>query len=235
VEPYLPSLLQDLDLFDLLIRVFVLFTAMPVHEFAHAAAAVRLGDDTPIKEGRYTLNPFAHLSLLGSLALLFLRFGWAKPVRVDMDNFKRPKRDMAIVSLMGPVSNILLALLALIFLKLLAGFTPGIYMNNAGSRLITLLEYAVILLSYVIEINLLLAVFNLLPIPPLDGSKVLAVLLPYRAYNLLMRYEGVVTVVLLLLLYTGYLFTPLNIISAWIKEALHFITTPIDWMFGWGS
>ena len=209
--------LQNLDLVSIFVRIAVLLTAMPVHEFAHAAMAIRLGDDTPVRQGRNTLSPFAHLSLMGSIALLVFGFGWAKPVQVSNRNFKHPRRDMALVALMGPVSNILLALVCIILDKIMTGFVPSAWGGTLN-----------LILSYAISINLMLAVFNLLPVPPLDGSKILGAILPPKAYFFFARHEGVISVVLLVLMYLGVLTLPLYILSALLEALLNFITIPVD-------
>ena len=127
-----------------------LIVAITIHEFFHAFAADKLGDPTPRSMGRLSLNPLVHLDPLGTLALLFVRFGWGKPVPIDSYNFKNPRRDEIIVSLAGPLSNLLLAALCALLLR----FIP------------------IAIIFYFIQINLMLGVFNLLPLPPLDGSKI---------------------------------------------------------------
>ena len=218
----------NMDLFDIIARVLVLLLAMPVHEYSHAAMAVRLGDDTPIQQGRLTLNPLAHLSLMGSVALLFIGFGWAKPVMVDMRNLKNPKRDMALISIMGPLANILVAFVVLCFFKALLG-AFGFPQTTAADSLFRIL-------SYVIGINLMLAVFNLVPIPPLDGSKILAAFLPDKYYRVLMRHEGFIIVLLMLLLMWPFggrspLMAPIMFLQGALFEFLWWITTPIDLLF----
>ena len=208
---------RNIDLIDLFVKVAVLLTAFPVHEFAHAAMAIRLGDDTPIRQGRYTLDPLSHLSLIGSIALLFFGFGWAKPVQTSSRNFKHPRRDLALVALAGPLSNILLALIVMILDKLMTGFIPATW----GSTLN-------LIFSYIISLNLLLAVFNLLPIPPLDGSKIFDAILPRKACDFVARHQGPITVLLLVLMYLGILMVPLSILVALLTKFLNFITIPVD-------
>lgn len=139
---------------------------LTLHEFSHAWVATRLGDPTARAAGRLTLNPLAHLDLLGSLMLLAVGFGWAKPVPVDLRHFRSPRRDMALVAFAGPLSNLLLAAvigLALRTLGLFAGELP---------------DTAVRMIFYGVWINIILAVFNLIPIPPLDGSRILHGVVP---------------------------------------------------------
>jgi len=173
---------QGLDwsvLTDALLFVIPILICLTIHELAHGAAAYALGDDTAKRMGRLTLNPIRHIDPVGFLMLLIARFGWAKPVPVDMRNFRRPKVGMAITALAGPMSNFLLAMLILLFqvpiLRLFAG-------GGAGATVAQMIWGTA-------TISVLLGVFNLLPIPPLDGSKILFAILPDKQHNWLMRYE----------------------------------------------
>ncbi len=176
----------------------VVFLTMPIHEFAHGFIADKLGDPTPRYQGRLTLNPFAHIDYIGSLCILLFGFGWAKPVLVNAYNFRKPKRDMALTALAGPVSNILMALICLILANVVILITNSIR-----------LYYVIAFFFYVAQINVSLAVFNLIPIPPLDGSRLLAAFLPDRYYYKLMRYERYIYYGLLALLFLGILDVPL--------------------------
>ena len=169
-----------------LIWAIALVVAITVHEFAHAAAADRLGDPTPRLSGRLTLNPLAHLDPLGTAALLLIGFGWGKPVTFDPYNLRSPRRDAALISLAGPTSNLILAALLSLAFRLLF----------PGSSLIPLL------LLPIISLNIMLAVFNLVPVYPLDGEKILAGLLSpslAREYSLLMRQWGTIILIFMLL------------------------------------
>ncbi len=146
-----------------------LVVAITVHEFAHALAAERLGDPTPRLMGRLTLNPLAHLDPLGTLMLLIARFGWGKPVVFDAFNLRHPRRDSAIISLAGPASNILLAIVCSVLLQIFFTFRLPLFSNS----LIGVFVYSLIaLLQPVIIVNVVLAIFNLVPIHPLDGFKI---------------------------------------------------------------
>ncbi len=150
-----------------IIWLIALIIAIDIHEFAHAYAATYLGDPTPKLQGRLTLNPLAHLDPLGTLMLLIVRFGWGKPVQFDPYNLQNPRRDAAIISLAGPASNLLLASFLSLILNFLVPTTP-------------LLLFFSSVLPPIIFLNIILAVFNLLPIHPLDGGKILVGILPPR-------------------------------------------------------
>ena len=176
------GVLRNLDwsyLTDLLIQVIPAILCIMIHEFCHGAAAYALGDRTAATQGRLSLNPLHHVDWIGLVMLALFHFGWAKPVSVDMRNFRHPKRDMAITALAGPVSNFLLAALALFFYGFLWQDLHG---GGAGRFILRLLQYMAIL-------SISLGLFNLIPIPPLDGSKVLLAFLPDKAYLRLMALE----------------------------------------------
>ncbi len=168
----------------LLAWLLALVIAITIHEFAHAYAADRLGDPTPQLQGRLSLNPLKHLDPIGTLMLLFFRFGWGKPVEFDSYNLRHPRRDAAVISLAGPAVNLVLATILSLVLK----FSP--------SSLFSIFLYPVIL------ININLAIFNLLPVPPLDGAKILYGILP-RAwadeYNDFMGRYGTILLILLII------------------------------------
>jgi len=149
------------NILSLIISVVSLVVAITIHEFSHALAADRLGDPTPRSQGRLSLNPLKHLDPIGTIMIFLVHFGWGKPVVIDPYNFKNPKKDEILVSVAGPASNLILAILLSIIIR----FLP-----------LNLL--AALIISTIIQLNVLLAVFNLIPIPPLDGSKILLNLLP---------------------------------------------------------
>lgn len=184
------------------------------HETCHGLAAYRLGDNTAKRMGRLSLNPLKHVDLMGLIMMALFRFGWAKPVPVDMRNFKNPKAGMALTALAGPVSNVVLAYAAVVlcnFVMFLA--------DRLGSTwlLLALAQFFV----YVEIISAGLAVFNVFPIPPLDGSKVLFALLSDRAYDRLMRYERYGMGLLMVLLVTGVIDRPLGAMRDWLLTWLN--------------
>jgi Zn-dependent protease len=156
---------------QLLLLAPPILIALSFHEFAHAFVANRLGDDTAKQRGRLTLNPLAHLDPIGTIMIFIVRFGWAKPVPVNPFNLANPKRDMLWISLAGPLSNILLAFISGLLVRVMIRMDGG----NPTDALSTAI-YAMLLFS--VQINLALAVFNILPIAPLDGSKILFGVLP---------------------------------------------------------
>lgn len=203
------------NVIEILQNFIVLFTAITVHEYAHGYVAYRLGDPTAKSMGRLTLNPLAHLDPLGALMMIFCRFGWAKAVPVNPYYFKDPKRGMVVVSLAGPLANLILAFAAFTLYPIILAFSlkTGIYSN---SIIIFIIELFIACGS----LNICFAVFNLIPFPPLDGSKILFSVLPNDKYNTLLSYERYGTIVLLLLSATGIL-----------GKILSVVINPIMWLY----
>lgn len=197
--------------------LIVVFLTLPIHEYAHGFAAVKLGDPTPRYQGRMTLNPFAHIDYMGAACIILFGFGWAKPVQINTNYFKNPKRDMAITALAGPLSNLVVALVALLFMN---GF--ALVWSNTS---LTIFIYIYTFFKFIANINVYLAVFNLIPIPPLDGSRLLSALLPNRQYYALMRYERYLFLAVLALLWIGVLDVPLQFLSSRILTGLNFIAS----------
>ncbi len=179
---YLTNLLNALDfgtLRDAAVQLLAVLFCLTVHETCHGLAALALGDPTAKRQHRLSLNPLRHIDWFGLLMMLVAGFGWARPVPVNPNYFKKPRQGMALTALAGPASNLLLALLLLIPARLIYTYAHYSVFNQ------TALDF----LTSTAALSIGLGLFNLIPIPPLDGSKVLAVLLPERAYRWLMRYE----------------------------------------------
>ena len=193
--------------------------ALTVHEFSHALVASRLGDPTARLLGRLTLNPIAHLDPIGTILLFVAGFGWAKPVPVDPRYLAHPRRDMMWIALAGPVSNVVLAALFGSLLRAMVG-NPYLSGTLAGNALVSMVQYSVAL-------NLMLAVFNMIPIFPLDGSRILTGLLPARAAERYRALEPIGPMILLGIILIGS-FTRVSIIGMLISPVVgglsHFFT-----------
>ncbi len=199
---------KDFDMLDLIIklfsRLFVVFCTMPIHEYAHALIATKLGDQTPRLAGRLTLNPMAHISPMGAIMIFLFGFGYAKPVSVNPRNFKDSKKGMALTAIAGPISNLIMGF---IFIALATVYSNLFY---AETILFSAIFY---FLFFAGSININLAVFNLLPIPPLDGSRILQLLIPAKYYYKFLEYERYIVILVFILIATGVLSGPLSAIS----------------------
>ena len=184
--------------------------SLTVHELSHGLAAYRLGDPTAKLNGRLTLNPLSHIDWIGLFLLLAVGVGWAKPVPVDPRNFKNPRAGMAVTALAGPASNFLLALLSLGAGTLLIRFFPTI--RAAAYLLLFLCQLAVL--------NVGLGLFNLIPLPPLDGSRVVELLLPDHLYRFVLRYERYLILLVVLLAWMGFFGGPLYTAMGWVTRLL---------------
>ncbi len=181
--------------------VVIIFLVLPFHEFAHGFVADKLGDPTARYAGRLTFNPLASIDPVGAVFLLLFGFGWAKPVPVDSRYFKNPRSGMVLTALAGPAANLIAAYAGALIYYALIAFGP---MNVP-------IQYLLIFLNYYVYINAVLAVFNLVPLPPLDGSKILAGFLSDRARYLFYQYQGMLSMIGMVLLVSGFLSGPIAI------------------------
>ena len=210
----LQSIWNGLDwsyLLNIVLSVVPALLCITFHEVSHGWVAYRLGDPTAKDAGRLTLNPLKHIDMMGLLMMVVFKFGWAKPVPVNMMRFRNPKRGMALTALAGPASNVLLAL---VFLFLYGLLYRALYSVQFLLDMIWLTAY----------ISLALAIFNIIPVSPLDGSKVLFALLPDAAYAKLMRYERYGMILLLVLVASGVLGKPLTTVSGVLGKPLTTVT-----------
>ena len=212
---------------DILYTLPCILLALTVHEVAHGWMAMKLGDPTARNLGRLTLNPLKHLDPVGTLCMIFFHFGWARPVPINSRYFRKPRRDMALTALAGPVSNICMGLFGIllfrIFLTIFTAHTAEGFLFNIQLSVLTLLQYFY-------SLNISLAVFNLLPVPPLDGSRIFLTFLPPKYYFGIMQYERYIQLALMVLLYLGLLNRPLRFlvngladVLFWLVELLPFI------------
>ena len=212
-------------LFGLLVSIPGVLVAITFHEFAHGYAAYKLGDNTAKSEGRLSLNPLDHLDPIGTLLLVVAGFGWGKPVEINPRNFNRTvtmSKGEAIVSIAGPAMNFILAFIFSIISVAIIKFAPTFIFTQLGAIILTLLQVTV-------SINVGLGVFNLIPLPPLDGSKVLNHFLPYSAKDWFERYSQVFYIVFVVLWITGLAG---DIISPIISLVYTGITNLVGLLFG---
>ena len=194
-------------------RCFVVFCCLPIHELAHGLMAYALGDRTAKNQGRLSLNPLAHLNPLGTIMIFLFGIGYANPVPVNPRNFKNVKGGMALTALAGPSANLLMGFVSV------WGYYIFARIGTSNSFL-----YAVAMFFlYAAQINVMLAVFNLLPIPPLDGSKIVAAVLPDKAYYKYMMYERYIMIALMLLLFIGVLDTPISFLTSVLMRFISII------------
>ena len=208
------------------IRLLIIFTILPIHEYAHAFAARKMGDNTALMHGRLTLNPLAHVDIFGAIFLMLFGFGWAKPVPVDVRNFRNPKKGMALTGLAGPVSNLILSFAGILCYRILNAVTKlGGYLSHGNyiGNIYGILDVVALFLIIFSQMNAYLAVFNLIPVPPFDGSRIFYFLLPDKWYFSVMRYERVIMIVMLVLLATGILTPVISAVSDGVLSAFDFV------------
>ena len=199
---------------SLLLSTLAALACITIHELSHGYAAYRLGDPTAKNAGRLTLNPLRHIDPIGFLMMLVAHVGWAKPVPVDMRYFKDPKKGMALTAFAGPASNFILALVILGVGSLLFWFGP-----DAGP-----VGYILLFLCYMSVLSVGLGMFNLIPIPPLDGAKIFYAVLPDRLYRTMLYYERYVRFVVLILAWFGFFSGPLDFCIGWVLRGMCMLT-----------
>lgn len=213
------------ELLGLVLTLPAVLIAITFHEYAHAFVADKLGDDTPRRQGRLTLNPLAHLDPVGSILLIFAGYGWGKPVEINPRNFNRNvsmSAGNALVSVAGPAMNFVLAILFTVVYFSIMKFAPAFLVTQAGAIVITVVQYT-------IAINVGLGVFNLIPLPPLDGSKILSHFLPYNAKEWFERYSQIFYIIFVVLWISGLAST---IISPVIRGIYSALLTLVGHLFG---
>ena len=204
---------------NLLISAVITLIALTGHEFAHGWVSYKLGDPTPRMQGRLTLNPLAHLDLVGTLLMILTGFGWAKPVAVNPNYYKNPKAGMALTAAAGPLANLVMAILALLLYALffIIAVKAGFNSNEVIASVWGIVQLFVIR-------NLAFMVFNFIPIPPLDGAKVLGIFIPDNIYYTILRYERYSMILIMLLSLSGAFS---YIIGNGVQIAANAIWTPI--------
>lgn len=217
--------LRNIDIVGLLVKAVITLLAISVHEASHGLASYLMGDRTAKSMGRISINPLRHIDPIGALCLLFFGFGWAKPVMVNSYRFKNPKLGMSIVGLAGPLSNFIMALLGAIGIKIMSlcgaveFFGTTHYICNGATA-----EFFFDFLWLFMMMNIGLGVFNLIPIPPLDGSKIFLSLLPTKLYYDIMRYEQIGWLLLVVALTLGVLDPVLGTANRYIVNAMFFLS-----------
>lgn len=217
----------------IIFTVIVVLFSLSFHEMAHAWTSNKMGDPTAKNLGRVTLDPTKHLDPIGTISMLLFGFGWAKPVPVNSRYYKKPSRGMAITAAAGPISNLILSFVSLLILEIIFavcqpalvfcyyGFKADVIMDlSIGVKIASLIGQ---LLYYCHIMNLYLAIFNLIPIPPLDGSRILFMFLPDRIYFGIMKYERIIMLIMMAALWTGVLSAPLSYVCSLISTGMQLL------------
>lgn len=226
------------DLPMMILALPAILLSLSIHEAAHGYAAYKLGDPTAKNLGRLTLNPLKHINLFGFIAMLFFRVGWANPVPINTRNFKNPRKGMAISSAAGPLSNLCLAIIFTILLRLvlipIGSISEGLYLTSGNrywideslhqNALFVVLSLLAVMLYLGISLNLNLMFFNLIPLPPLDGSRIAYIFLPTDIYFKIMQYEQYIMIGFIILLATNIISLPLGFLTNGVTDLLYSVT-----------
>ena len=229
-------------LIELLLCLPIILFSLSLHETAHGFIAYKLGDPTARNLGRLTLNPFKHLDPIGALCMLIFGFGWAKPVPINTRYFKNPRRGMALTGIAGPISNLLLAIVCYILsiITFDSGLVSGLIVSAEGGLYLANNAAWIVYVIYLFftvatNLNVALAIFNLIPVPPFDGSRFMYMLLPQKWYFKVMKYEqytGLVVFAIIFILSRVGIYQ-VSIVSNWVLRGFDFLfATPIDLLFG---
>lgn len=203
-------------------RLMVIFMVIPLHEFAHAWSAHKMGDPTPKYQNRLNINPFNHIDLVGAIFLFVCGFGWGKPVQVNPNYFKKPRKGMALSAAAGPIANLITAYVGMIIYKIIVVAA----LKNPSE----VMFWITVLFEYFVLINIGLAVFNLIPVPPLDGSKILSYFTSYKVDRKIQQYSFYIMIGFAALVLSGVLNTPLQWLDDrvfWLMSKLTFWVDPI--------
>ncbi len=224
--------LDSIDVLQIITKILIIFLVLPIHECAHAWAAHKMGDETAAYSGRLTLNPLAHIDILGALCLLITGFGWAKPVPINPLKFKKQRFGIAITAAAGPLSNLAVSFIAMIIYRIVLSLPggSGYFLSSAGD--ITGGFVILYILQFFILVNIGLAIFNLIPIPPLDGSKIISYFTSAKLDRWIYEHQLIVNAVFFAVIITGILSKPLNIIGGYVYDLFWVITNFIPKLMG---